>query len=127
MTNNIFSMPVGLRGTSIVWHNDTKIGVCLTSSSPVLVGSYIPLKEIFVMDNKGERLLSENGLKTITEIMTDIYEINPEHEGYMLLDTDGEEVTYLGERIIHLLYLSHRDEFLVTGINYSIIDPEKIS
>ena len=79
------------------------------------------------MDNKGERLLSENGLKTLTEIMTDIYEINPEHEGYMLLDTDGKEVTYLGERIIHLLYLSHRDEFLVTGINYSIVDPEKIS
>ena len=122
--NNIFAMPIGLKGTSIVWHNDTKIGVCLTSSSPILVGSYIPLKEIFVMDNKGERLLSENGLKTLTEIMTDIYEINPEHERYMLLDADEE--IYLGERVIHLFYLSHRDEFIVTGINYSIVDPEKI-
>lgn len=124
--NNIFAMPVGLRGTSIVWRNNTKIGTCLTSSSPVLVGSYIPLNEISVMDNEGERLLSKNSLKTITEIMTDIYEINPEHEGYMLLDIDGEEVTYLGERIIRLLYLSHRDEFLVIGVHYSIANHEKI-
>lgn len=124
--NNIFAMPIGLKGTSIVWHNDTKIGVCLTSSSPILVGSYIPLKEIFVMDNKGKSLLSEDELKTITEIRTDIDEIKPEYENLMLLCTDEEEVIYLGERIIHLLYLSHRNEFLVTGINYSIANPEKI-
>lgn len=61
MANNIFSMPVGFRGVSSVWHNDTKIGICLTSNNSPL------------------------------------------------------------------LYLSHRDEFLVTGINYSIADPEKIS
>lgn len=125
--NNIFAMPVGLKGVSSVWHNNTQIGICLTSSSPVLVGSYIPLNEIFVMDNKSEKPLPKDVLKTITEIMTDIYEIRHEYEGYMLLDINEEEVTYLGEREIHLLYLSHRDEFLVTGINYFIADPEKIS
>lgn len=126
MTNNIFAMPIGLKGTSTVWHNDTKIGICLTSNNSPLLGNFVPLNEISVMDNEGERLLSENSLKTITEIKTDIYEINPEHEGYVLLNVDGKEVAYLGERIIHLFYLSHRDEFLVTGINYSIADPEKI-
>lgn len=122
--NNIFAMPVALKGVSYVWHNSTQIGVCLTSSLPVLVGSYIPFNEIFVMDNKSEKPLSKDVLKTITEIMTDIYEISPEHEGYMLLDTETEK--YLGEREIHLFYLSNRDEFLVTGINYFITDPEKI-
>ena len=126
MTNNIFAMPIGLRGTSTVWHGDTKIGICLTSNNSPLLGNFVPLNEISVMDNKGDNPLSENELKTITEIKTDIYEINPEHEGYVLLNVDGEEVTYLGERIIHLFYLSHRDEFLVTGINYSIANPEKI-
>ena len=125
--NNIFAMPVGLKGVSSVWHNNTQIGICLTSSSPVLVGSYIPLNEIFVMDNKSEKPLPKDVLKTITEIMTDIYEIRSEYEGYMLLDINEEEATYLGEREIHLFYLSHRDEFLVTGINYFIADPEKIS
>ena len=125
--NNIFAMPIGLRGTSTVWHNDTKIGICLTSNNSPLLGNFVPLNEISVMDNKGDNPLSENELKTITEIRTDIYEISPEHERYMLLDADGEEVTYLGERTIHLFYLSHRNEFLVIGINYSIVDPEKIS
>ena len=124
MTNNIFAMPIGLRGTSTVWHNDTKIGICLTSNNSPLLGNFVPLNEISVMDNKGDNPLSENELKTITEIRTDIYEISPEHERYMLLDADEE--IYLGERIIHLFYLSHRDEFLVIGINYSITDPEKI-
>lgn len=124
MTNNIFAMPIGLRGTSTVWHNDTKIGICLTSNNSLLLGNFVPLNEISVMDNKGDNPLSENELKTITEIRTDIYEINPEHERYMLLDADEE--IYLGERVIHLFYLSHRDEFIVTGINYSIVDPEKI-
>ncbi len=122
--NNIFAMPIGLRGTSTVWHNDTKIGVCLTSNNSPLLGNFVPLNEISVMNNKGNNPLSEDELKTITEIRTDIYEISPEHERYILLDE--EEVTYLGERVIHLFYLSHRDEFLVTGINYSIADPEKI-
>lgn len=124
MTNNIFAMPIGLRGTSTVWHGDTKIGICLTSNNSPLLGNFVPLNEISVMDNKGDNPLSENELKTITEIRTDIYEINPEHERYMLLDADEE--IYLGERIIRLLYLSHRDEFLVIGIHYSIDDPEKI-
>ena len=124
MTNNIFSMPIGLRGTSTVWHNDTKIGICLTSNNSPLLGNFVPLNEISVMDNKGDNPLSENELKTITEIKTDIHEIKPEQEHFMLLDAD--ETVYLGERVIHLFYLSHRDEFLVTGINYSIADPEKI-
>ena len=127
MTNNIFAMPIGLRGTSTVWHNDTKIGICLTSSNSPLLGNFVPLKEISIMDNKGDNPLSENELKTITEIRTDIYEIKPEYENFMFLCTDEEEVIYLVERIIHLFYFYHRDEFLVVGINYSIIDPEKIS
>src|SRR5574344_1901157 len=105
--NNIFTMPVGLRGVSSVWHNDTKIGICLTSNNSPLLGNFVSLNEISVMDNKGEKPLSE---------------IKPEYENFMLLCTDEEEVAYLGERIIHLFYLSHRDEFLVTGINYSIAD-----
>ena len=100
MTNNIFAMPIGLRGTSTVWHNDTKIGICLTSNNSPLLGNFVPLNEISVMDNKGDNPLSENELKTITEIRTDIYEISPEHERYMLLDADEE--IYLGERIILL-------------------------
>lgn len=124
--NNIFSMPVGFRGISSVWHGDTKIGICLTSNNSPLLGNFVPLNEISVMDNKGKSLLSEDELKTITEIRTDIDEIKPEYENLMLLCTDEEEVIYLGERIIHLLYLSHRNEFLVTGINYSIANPEKI-
>lgn len=123
--NNIFAMPVGLRGVSSVWHGNTKIGSCLTSNNSPLLGNFVPLNEISVMDNKGDKPLSENELKTITEIRTDIYEINPEYENFMLLDVD--ETVYLGERVIHLFYLSNRDEFLVTGINYSIADPEKIS
>lgn len=123
--NNIFAMPIGLRGTSTVWHNDTKIGICLTSNNSPLLGNFVPLNEISVMDNKGDNPLSENELKTITEIRTDIHEIKPEQEHFMLLDAD--ETVYLGERVIHLFYLSHRDEFLVTGINYFIADPEKIS
>lgn len=123
--NNIFTMPVGLRGVSSVWHGNTKIGSCLTSNNSPLLGNFVPLNEISVMDNKGDKPLSENELKTITEIRTDIYEINPEYENFMLLDVD--ETVYLGERVIHLFYLSNRDEFLVTGINYSIADPEKIS
>ena len=125
--NNIFAMPIGLRGTSTVWHNDTKIGICLTSNNSPLLGNFVPLNEISIMDNKSDNPLSENELKTITEIRTDIYEIKPEYENFMLLCTDEEEVTYLGERTIHLFYLSHRNEFLVIGINYSIVDPEKIS
>ena len=123
--NNIFAMPIGLRGTSTVWHNDTKIGICLTSNNSPLLGNFVPLNEISVMDNKGDNPLSENELKTITEIRTDIHKIKPEQEHFMLLDAD--ETVYLGERVIHLFYLSHRDEFLVTGINYFIADPEKIS
>mgnify|MGYP004705325029 CR=1 FL=1 len=123
--NNIFAMPIGLRGTSTVWHNDTKIGICLTSNNSPLLGNFVPLNEISVMDNKGDNPLSANELKTITEIRTDIHEIKPEQEHFMLLDAD--ETVYLGERVIHLFYLSHRDEFLVTGINYFIADPEKIS
>lgn len=126
MTNNIFAMPIGLKGTSTVWHNDTKIGICLTSNNSPLFGNFVPLNEISVMNNKGDNPLSENELKAITEIRTDIYKIKPEYENFMLLDAEGEKVIYLGERIIRLLYLSHRDEFLVTGVNYSIADPEKI-
>lgn len=125
MTNNIFAMPVGLRGVSSVWHGDTKIGICLTSNNSPLLGNFVPLNEISVMDNKGDNPLSENELKTITEIRTDIYEIKPEYENFMLLCTDEEGVTYLGERIIHLFYLSHRDEFLVIGINYSLLTLKK--
>lgn len=123
--NNIFAMPVGLRGVSSVWHGNTKIGICLTSNNSPLLGNFVPLNEISVMDNTGENPLSKEELKTITEIRTDIHEINPEYENFMLLDVD--ETVYLGERVIHLFYLSHRDEFLVTGINYFIADPEKIS
>lgn len=123
--NNIFAMPVALKSVSSVWHGDTKIGVCLTSNNSPLLGNFVPLNEISVMDNKGDNPLSENELKAITEIRTDIHEIKPEQEHFMLLDAD--ETVYLGERVIHLFYLSHRDEFLVTGINYFIADPEKIS
>ena len=123
--NNIFAMPVALKSASSVWHGDTKIGVCLTSNNSPLLGNFVPLNEISVMDNRGDNPLSENELKTITEIRTDIHEIKPEQEHFILLDAD--ETVYLGERVIHLFYLSHRDEFLVTGINYSIADPEKIS
>lgn len=123
--NNIFAMPVGLRGVSSVWHGNTKIGICLTSNNSPLLGNFVPLNENSVMDNTGENPLSEEELKTITEIRTDIHEINPEYENFMLLDVD--ETVYLGERVIHLFYLSNRDEFLVTGIDYSIADPEKIS
>ena len=122
--NNIFAMPVGLRGISTVWHNDTKIGICLTSNNSPLLGNFVPLNEISVMNNKGNRPLSENELKTITEIRTDIYELNPHQTGYMLLDAN--EQVYLGERVIHLFYLFLRNEFLLTGINYSITNPEKI-
>ena len=38
------------------------------------------MNEISVMDNKGEKPLSENELRTVTEIRTDIYEIKPEYE-----------------------------------------------
>ena len=120
--NNIFTFSVALKGVSSVWQNNTQIGVCLTSSSSVLIGEYIPFEEIFVIDNKGEKPLSEDDLKTITEIKTDVYKINPEHERFMLLDADKEE--YIGERIIYLLYLPHREKFLVTGISYSIKNPE---
>ena len=123
--NNIFTMPVALKSVSSVWHGDTKIGVCLTSNNSPLLGNFVPLNEISVMDNRVDNPLSENELKTITEIRTDIHEIKPEQEHFMLLDAD--ETVYLGERVIHLFYLSHRDEFLVTGINYFIADPEKIS
>lgn len=123
--NNIFTMPVALKSISSVWHGDTKIGVCLTSNNSPLLGNFVPLNEISVMDNRVDNPLSENELKTITEIRTDIHEIKPEQEHFMLLDAD--ETVYLGERVIHLFYLSHRDEFLVTGINYFIADPEKIS
>lgn len=125
MINNIFAMPVALKSVSTVWHGDMKIGVCLTSNNSPLLGNFVPLDEISIMDNTGETPLSENELKTITEIRTDIHEIKPEYENFLWFGED--ETVYLGERVIHLFYLSHRDEFLVTGINYSIADPEKIS
>lgn len=124
MNNNIFSMPVAIKSVSTVWHGDMKIGICLTSNNSPLLGNFVPLNEISVMDNTGENPLSEDELKTITEIRTDIHEIKPEYENFMWFGVD--ETVYLGERVIHLFYLSHRNEFLVTGINYSIADPEKI-
>lgn len=40
--NNIFAMPVGLRGVSSVWHGDTKIGICLTFNNSPLLGNFAP-------------------------------------------------------------------------------------
>ncbi len=56
--NNIFAMPVALKSVSSVWHGDTKIGVCLTSNNSPLLGNFVPLNEISVMDNKGDNPLS---------------------------------------------------------------------
>ena len=71
--NNIFAMPIGLRGTSTVWHNDTKIGICLTSNNSPLLGNFVPLNEISVMDNKGDNpclKMNSKPLQKLEQIFT---------------------------------------------------------
>ena len=122
---NLFSLPIGLRGVSTVWHGDMKIGICLSSAYPPLIGDCVPLKHFSVMDNTGENPLPDEELKTMTEIRTDVFEISPEEAHCYLGDTEGKNL--LGERVISLFYLSHINDFLVTGISYQMLPPEKIS